>query len=146
MNIDLSVTLVTPEDAPLEVFGSAVSEAVAKVLSENGIQAIHSAYAETPRAGEVTLHPGSSRLEVDRAGGLPQLSGPATPGLPKNEADGFIPIDPYCRVRGVDAVWGGGCESFAIKHGGIAAQQADTAAQSIAALAGAPVKPANSIR
>ena len=30
---------------------------------------------------------------------------------------------------------------FAIKHGGIASQQADTAAQAIAALAGAPVTP-----
>jgi sulfide:quinone oxidoreductase len=35
----------------------------------------------------------------------------------------------------------GDATTFAIKHGGIASQQADTVAQSIAALAGAPVTP-----
>lgn len=35
----------------------------------------------------------------------------------------------------------GDATEFAVKHGGIAAQQADSAASSIAALAGAPVTP-----
>ena len=45
-------------------------------------------------------------------------------------------------VRGVERVYAAGdATDFAVKHGGIAAQQADAAAESIAALAGAPVKP-----
>jgi sulfide:quinone oxidoreductase len=45
-------------------------------------------------------------------------------------------------VRGVDRVFAAGdATDFAVKHGGMAAQQAETAAQTIAALAGAPVEP-----
>jgi len=45
-------------------------------------------------------------------------------------------------VRGVERAYAAGdATDFAIKHGGISAQQADVAAQAIAALAGAPVKP-----
>jgi NADH dehydrogenase FAD-containing subunit len=45
-------------------------------------------------------------------------------------------------VRGLHNVFAAGdATDFAIKHGGIAAQQADTAATAIAALAGAPVDP-----
>jgi sulfide:quinone oxidoreductase len=62
-------------------------------------------------------------------------------GLP-GSVNGFIPIDLHCRVRGVERVYAAGdATDFAVKHGGIAAQQADAAAESIAALAGAPVKP-----
>jgi sulfide:quinone oxidoreductase len=42
----------------------------------------------------------------------------------------------------LERVWAAGdATDFAVKHGGIAAQQADTAAHAIAALAGAPVQP-----
>jgi sulfide:quinone oxidoreductase len=45
-------------------------------------------------------------------------------------------------VRRLERVYAAGdATDFAVKHGGIAAQQADTAAESIAALAGAPVEP-----
>jgi sulfide:quinone oxidoreductase len=72
---------------------------------------------------------------------LPELYGPAVPGLPE-APDGFIPVDTNCQVRGVERVYAAGdTTDFAIKYGGIAAQQADTAAQAIAALAGAPVQP-----
>lgn len=73
---------------------------------------------------------------------MPELFGPPTPGIPKGAPGGFIPIDVHCKIRGVERVYAAGdATDFAIKHGGIAAQQADTAAQAIAALAGAPVKP-----
>lgn len=53
-----------------------------------------------------------------------------------------IPVDTHCQVRGVERVYAAGdCTDFAVKHGGIAAQQAVAAAQAIAALAGAPVDP-----
>jgi sulfide:quinone oxidoreductase len=45
-------------------------------------------------------------------------------------------------VPGIDRVWAAGdATNFAIKHGGIAAQQADVAAQAIAALAGVAEAP-----
>jgi hypothetical protein len=79
---------------------------------------------------------------VDRVVALPQLFGPPTPGIPGGAQGGFIPIDAHCRVRGLHNVFAAGdATDFAIKHGGIAAQQADTAATAIAALAGAPVDP-----
>jgi sulfide:quinone oxidoreductase len=71
---------------------------------------------------------------------LPQRFGPSTPGVPGGPQGGFIPIDVHCRVQGVDRVYAaGGATDFPVKHGGIAAQQADAAAESIAALAGAEV-------
>jgi sulfide:quinone oxidoreductase len=73
---------------------------------------------------------------------LPQLSGPSTPGVPGGSPGDFIPIDTYCKVRGLERVYvAGDATDFAVKHGGIAAQQADTAVPSVAAIAGASVTP-----
>lgn len=143
MNEDVSVTIVTPEDAPLAVFGSAVSQAVGRLLVEHGILTIPSAHCETPEPGLVSIQPGTRRLHVDRIIALPELFGPSTPGVPKLGTHGFLPIDVYCQVPGLVNVYAAGdATDFAVKHGGVAAQQADVAAESIAALAGAPVKPA----
>jgi sulfide:quinone oxidoreductase len=142
MNESASITIVTPEDAPLAVFGGAVSEAVERLLEEHGILTLTSTRCETPRPGEVALHPGGRSLHVDRVIALPELYGPSTPGVPKHDAHGFVPIDVHCRVRGVERVFAAGdATDFAVKHGGIAAEQADVAAHSIAALAEAPVEP-----
>jgi len=54
----------------------------------------------------------------------------------------FIRVDPYGRIPAVGPIYAAGdALDFPIKHGGISSQQADTAALSIAALAGAPVTP-----
>jgi sulfide:quinone oxidoreductase len=141
MNVEVAATIVTPEDAPLAVFGQGVSQAVAELLAERGIEVIVSAYCEVPRTGVIEISPGERTLEVDRVVALPELDGPAVPGLP-HTSDGFIPVDDHCRVRDTERVYAAGdAVDFAVKHGGIAAQQADTAAQAIAALAGAPVDP-----
>jgi len=80
-------------------------------------------------------------LEVDRVVALPELMGPAVEGLP-GDAHAFIPVYLYGRVRDVERVYAAGDGTdFAIKHGGIAAQQADTVALTIAGLVGAPVEP-----
>jgi sulfide:quinone oxidoreductase len=81
-------------------------------------------------------------LEVDRVVALPELFGPSVPGVPLRAGNGFIPVDAYCRVLRLDGVFAAGdATEFAVKLGGVAAQQADTAAEAIAALAGAPVDP-----
>ena len=140
MNVEMAITILTPEDSPLAIFGEGVSRAVTELLADSQIEVVTSAYCEIPQPGQIEISPGDRRLEVDRVVALPQLEGPAVPGLPE-APNGFIPIDEHCRVRGLQRVWAAGdATDFAIKHGGLAAQQADAAAQNIAALVGPPVE------
>jgi len=142
MQVELSVTIATPEDAPLGVFGGSVSDAVGRLLASNGVAVVTSAHCSVPASGHVSIHPGDRTLVVDRVVALPQLFGPSTPGVPGGPRGGFIPVDSHCRVRALENVFAAGdATDFAVKHGGIAAQQADCAAEAIAALAGAPVEP-----
>jgi sulfide:quinone oxidoreductase len=142
MNIELMITIATPEDAPLAIFGQAASEAVRRLLEENGILTITSAHCEVHDPGRVAINPGSRHLDADRIVAMPELRGASVQGVPGRSVGGFIPIDVYCKVRGLERVWAAGdATDFAIKHGGIAAQQADIAAQGIAALAGVAEKP-----
>lgn len=142
MEVELAITIVTPEDAPLSVFGTRVSETVARLLESHGIETILSARSEVPEPGHVSIHPGDRSLRADRIVALPKLFGPSAPGVPNGTRGGFIPIDAHCAVPHLDRVWAAGdATDFPVKHGGIAAQQADTAAEAIAALAGAAVDP-----
>jgi sulfide:quinone oxidoreductase len=110
-----------------------VSEAVARVLEDNNILTLTSAHAATPEAGHGSVRPGSRRLRVDRVVALPQLFGPELPGVPTGSAGGFIPVDLHCRVPTLERVWAAGdATDFAVKMGGITAQQADIAAEAIA--------------
>lgn len=139
---DASITIATPEDAPLAIFGASASDAVAALLRRHHIDFIASAHCGVGQSGEVTIRPGGRTLHVDRIVALPELCGPATPGLPEAAHGGFIPVDTHGAVRGVERVYAAGdATDFAIKHGGIAAQQADAAAAAIAQLAGAAVEP-----
>jgi sulfide:quinone oxidoreductase len=139
--VELRTTIVTPEDSPLAIFGSSASSGIAKLLTRAKIETITSAYAEVSSSSEVVINPGERRLEVDRVIALPELYGPVIRGIPLGD-NGFIRVDPYCRVLDVEHIYAAGdATDFPIKHGGIGSQQADTAAQSIAALAGASVTP-----
>jgi sulfide:quinone oxidoreductase len=141
MGIALQTTIVTPEDSPLAIFGSSASSTVAELLARATVETIGSAYAEVPSSREVVINPGDRRLEVDRVIALPELYGPAVRGIPLGE-NGFVRVDPHCRVPDVERIYAAGdATDFPIKQGGVGSQQADAAAQSIAALAGAPVTP-----
>jgi sulfide:quinone oxidoreductase len=73
---------------------------------------------------------------------LPELFGPSTPGVPLKAHNGFIPIDAHCKVPQLERVYAAGdATDFAVKFGGIASLQADSAAEAIASLAGAPIEP-----
>jgi sulfide:quinone oxidoreductase len=139
--VELEATLVTPEDRPLAIFGEAASVAVAARLDRAGIHVIPSAYAEVPRTGHVSIHPGDRVIEVDRIVALPELFGPAVRGLPLSE-HGFLRVDHHGRVVDAEAIFAAGdATEFPVKHGGVGSQQADAAAESIAALAGASLTP-----
>jgi sulfide:quinone oxidoreductase len=137
----LELTIVTPEERPLGIFGIRAADALSDFLREAGIATITSAHAEIPRAGDVEISPGERRLEVDRIIALPELFGPAVRGL-RVSSHGFIPVDLHGRVPAAERVYAAGdATDFAVKQGGIASQQADAAAQAIAALAGADIEP-----
>ena len=141
-NVSLDVTIVTAEDGPLAAFGEGVAAGVAALLAEADIQVIVGARAESSSSGTLIVHPGGRELQFDRVVAVPQLAGPAINGLPAN-ADGFLPITSHCEVAGIERVYAAGdATDFPVKYGGIAAQQANAAAASIAALAGATAEPA----
>jgi sulfide:quinone oxidoreductase len=141
MQIELQTTIVTPEASPLAVFGSVASRGVAELLADAKIETICSAEAEIPTYDKVLINDGECRLEVDRVIALPELYGPVIRGVPLGD-NGFIPVVEHCRVRGVERIYAAGdVTDFPIKMGGIGSQQADTVAQSIAALAGVSVTP-----
>ena len=141
MQAEMSVTLITPEQTPLAVFGDERSLALSALLEQRGIDVITSAYCDIPQARTIHIHPGDRVLKADRIVALPELRGPAMSGLPHDDV-GFIPIDEHVAVRGAERVWAAGdATSYPVKHGGISAQMADTAARAIAALAGAAIEP-----
>src|SRR5437763_2288083 len=140
---DVKVTLYTHEDAPLGLFGAAAAAAVRHDLEEAGVEAETGVYvAEDPAApGRLILHPGEQGLDAERIVALPRAVGPELPGLPAN-ARGFILTDLHCKVPELDRVWAAGdAIAFPVKQGGLASQQADAAAESIAAVAGADIEP-----
>jgi len=131
------VALVTPEPAPLDVFGAEVSDAVAGLLSDAGVDLHSGAGADEFAEGE--LRAGELRLPAERVIALPRLVGPRPPGL-LSDADGFVPVDEHMRVLDAGDVFAvGDIAASAIKQGGLATQQADVAAAAVAADAGAPV-------
>lgn len=137
---DAELTIVTPEETPLAVFGPAASHAVGELLEHAGIEFRGGAFAAVEDDG-VHLRPGDEVLEGRRVITIPVLDGPAVPGLPSDE-QGFVPTDEHARVRGVADVYAAGDGAdFPVKQGGLGCQQADAAAYAIAAAAGAPVEP-----
>lgn len=137
---DVSIIITTPEEAPLELFGHEASAATAKLLEQRGIVLQTRARACAFRAGELLLASGEL-LPVDRVVAMPRLVGPHIAGLPQTR-HGFVPIDRHCQVQNLPGVFAAGdVTTFPVKQGGIAAQQADVAAQAIALSAGADVVP-----
>jgi sulfide:quinone oxidoreductase len=141
MCVDVELTVVTSEPSPLALFGGDVSRDVARRLAAAGIAVKSRANAEMPLCNALELHPSGERLEVDRVVTLPILDGPAIDGLP-HDAGGFLPVDAHGCVIGAPAVYAAGdATDFEIKQGGIACQQADAAAEAIAASAGVAIVP-----
>ena len=140
----LELCVVTPEPSPLAAFGGAAGKAVSGLLREAGVGLYVSSSAFSPRPRRLLLVPAGEELAVDRIIAMPRIAGPHIRGLAAAGTQGFIPIDSQCAVPGTDGrvFAAGDATAFPIKHGGIGAQLADTAAAAIARLAGATAEPA----
>jgi sulfide:quinone oxidoreductase len=136
----VEVGLVTPEDAPLQLFGREASNAVRDLLAERGIIFHARSYPAEARDGELLLV-GEGIVVADRVVALPRLHGPRIGGIPQT-FEGFVSVDEHGRVTGLDDVYAAGdITQFPVKQGGIAAQQAEAAAEAIAFEAGAELTP-----
>jgi sulfide:quinone oxidoreductase len=137
---DLRLSLVSPEQQPLELFGATPASAVRELLEARGVEFHGGRYPVEVRGHELTLVPSAS-IEADSVVSLPRMGGPALAGLP-HDTNGFIPTDLHGRVeREPDVYAAGDVTSCPIKQGGIAAQQAAAVAEAIAARLGAEVVP-----
>jgi sulfide:quinone oxidoreductase len=141
MSVDVEVTLVTSEPFVLALFGAVVSHDVAQLLATADITVKANTVAAMTRRNALELQPSGEHLAVDRVVTVPVLTGLSIDGLP-HDSEGFLRVDANGRVTGVPGVYAAGdATDFEIKQGGIACQQADAAADAIAALAGVPIEP-----
>lgn len=137
----IGVHLVTAEPEPLAAFGHGASRAVAELLEAARVRIHLGSSAEVPASRKLVVQPEGRELAPERIVAMPRIRGPRVRGVPADR-DGFIPIDELCRVHGLDprVFAAGDAANLQIKHGGLGAQMADTAAAGIAALAGADVE------
>jgi sulfide:quinone oxidoreductase len=137
---EAQLAVITPESAPLAMFGPAASEAVERVLHDHGITIHPGTYADRLSGGELHLDMQGS-VRVDAAWAAPRLVARVPAGVPVG-GDGFVGVDDAGRVDGfVDLFAAGDMTHGEVKQGGVAAQQAAIAAQAIAALAGIAPEP-----
>jgi sulfide:quinone oxidoreductase len=137
---DARLVIVTPEEAPLAIFGHAASAGVRELLAARGIAFEGSSSVRERNGDELVVSPRDRRIAANEVLALPVMEGPAIKGLPTDE-EGFIPIDEHAQVRGVEDVYAAGDgTSFPIKQGGLGTQQADAAAAHLAHRLGAAVE------
>jgi sulfide:quinone oxidoreductase len=133
-----TVAVVTPERAPVEVFGAPVSAFVSGLLADRDVAVHGGAAPRTVDRRGLRLADGGT-VPAQRVVALPALVGQRIPGVPP-DFSGFVPTEPPGRVAGVRDVYAAGdMTSFPVKQGGVAAQQADAVAAHLARVAGADV-------
>ena len=137
---NVELLFFTPEREPLVMFGPAATEAIESLLRDAVVELRAGTYVDAFVDGELVLGADGS-VTVDAAIALPHLTGGRIQGIPQT-VEGFIPVDSRAVVVGLRDVYAAGdITSFPVKQGGIAAQQAEVAATSIAISAGADVEP-----
>lgn len=133
----VSLALATSEEEPLRDFGPSAARTVRDLLGDRGVRFLN-AQATAYNHEIVTLASGQP-VRADAVITMAELTGNPIPGLPTDD-NGFISVNELMSVEGLDDVWAvGDATTFPVKQGGLAAQQADTAASVIAGKLGAPV-------
>jgi sulfide:quinone oxidoreductase len=137
--LDAEIMVVTPEPEPLALFGRQAARLVRDLLDERGVRFIGAtAGFRVLETGLLLTFAGS--IAAERFVAVPELRGMRITGVPASWW-GFVPTDLCGRVEGlVDVYAAGDMTAFPIKQGGLAAQQADRIAHTIAAALGAPTK------
>ena len=136
----VELRLVTDESRPLGLFGSSASEAIRTLLEDGGVELLTDRVPVEAGDGELVTAPGPA-VAADRVVSLPRIAGPSVAGLP-HDRDGFIPVDGHARITQLDGAYAAGdATTCPIKQGGVATQQADAAAEAIAAELGAGLVP-----
>ena len=136
----VSLRIVTADLDPLRIFGWQPARRINELLDDAGIELITGTVAERFEGGVLRCEDGHA-YPADAVITLPDVFVPDVPGLPQGRG-GFIGCDAEMRVDGLESVWIAGDASwFPVKQGGIAAQQAETAAAGIATAAGLDVEP-----
>jgi sulfide:quinone oxidoreductase len=134
------LTIVTSEDAPLGIFGRDVGERVGQLLAARGIDLVTGTHAVDVSDGLLHVSPGDP-IKVDEVISTPDIEGRRIGGIP-TDSDGFVAVDDFSRVTGLDHIYAAGdVTAFPVKQGGIATQQADCAAEAIAADLGVDLVP-----
>jgi sulfide:quinone oxidoreductase len=130
------ITIVSPEDRPLAVFGAEASELVAAELANRGVRFLGGCTPGSVCGGGALAVQSGPPIRADRVVAVPQLRGARITGVPVN-GWGFVPADTVGRVEGMADVYAAGDTTASqIKHGGLATQQADRIAHTIAAVLG----------
>lgn len=120
------ITVATVEPAPAAVLGTAGSERVSSLLESRHVAVAVGYDFDCQLRRGVTV-------------AAPELVASRIYGVPADEG-GFIPVDRFGAVAGLADVYAAGdATSYEVKHGSLAAAQADAAALAIAARAGADV-------
>ncbi len=135
---DVMVTVVTAEPQPLALFGDEAGAALRELLAQRRIR-LRTGVAPEHVTGDVLWLESGEAVLADTVVSLPRLEGPRIPGLPSDKR-GFLPTDAHARVT--DRVLAAGdATDFPVKQGGLATQQADAAAATIAQQLGARAVP-----
>ena len=137
-NPRLDISFITHEKLPLQAFGAEAGEAVARILREARIKLFSDADVRVLGPRHLQLQCRGIELRPDRIVTIPVITGPNVAGIAGDARDRFLQIDDRCRVQGTDGriFAAGDATDLPFKHGGVGAQQADTAAAGIAHLAG----------
>lgn len=134
------ITVVTPEAAPLEIFGPRAAEQTSALLAQRHIDVIAGARPVSFAGGRLRIGSGAD-VEADAVITLPRLEGRRIGGIPHDE-NGFIAVDEHGGVVGLERTYAAGdVSSLFFKQGAFSTQQADTVAEAIAAAIGVGVKP-----
>jgi sulfide:quinone oxidoreductase len=132
------VRIVTPEREPLWIFGETAATALRELLHDRGI-GLRTRARPAHAAEQMLWLESGNAIAADTVIALAALEGPAIAGLPA-DAHGFIRTDAHGCVTGAERVFAAGdATTFPVKQGGLATQQADAAAATIAQELGAAI-------
>jgi sulfide:quinone oxidoreductase len=78
---EAELSLITPEEEPLGIFGKTASDAIRRLFEESRVTLQTSSYGVPERAGWLDITPGGQRLPVDRIVTEPRVVGPRVRGI-----------------------------------------------------------------